>query len=139
MKSSSYLTQCANREMNSLKILALTTLRNDLVTFLEELSGILPDNKDLLLMKSFAKVVIIADVAEYISKNLVPLEDKVVNREEDYFLENAVMFEKLQNRASTVNYFRDLWKSNNDEHDKETVWQWLHHFILLAKKYDESS
>jgi hypothetical protein len=122
--------------MSSLKISLLTTLRNDLITFLDELSNILPNTQDIILMKSVAKVVIISDVADYISKNLVPLEDKVINREEKHFLEHAVMFENLQDRASTVNHFRDLWMSSDDEHDKETVWEWLHHFILLAKKYE---
>lgn len=121
--------------MNTTRIAILSTLRQDLLIFLEELSGILPENKDLILMRSFAKIVIIADVMEYIIKNLVPLEDKMLNREEDYFIENAVMFERLQNYSSNVNYFRETWINTDDPHNKEAVWAWMDHFIQLAKSY----
>lgn len=123
--------------MNSERIAILASLREDLLTFLDELSIILPDDKNLLMMKPFIKIVIMADVANYISKYIAPLKEKVIKRDEKYFLENAVLFEKLQDRASTVNYFKNLWMKTDDPHSKEAVWQWLSHFIEMSERYDK--
>lgn len=117
------------------RIALLAALRQDLITFLDELSNVLPHDPNLVMMKSFARVVIMADVADYISKNIAPLEDKVKARDETYFIENAVFFEQLQNRESTVNYFRDLWIKSDDQDAKHAVWQWLEHFIQMSKRY----
>jgi hypothetical protein len=119
------------------KIVILSTLRKDLLTFIDELIEFLPEEQELVLMKSFAKIVIISDVADYILQNLAPLEDKVINREEAYFINNAMMFEKLQNKASQVNHFKKLWETTEDQENKEVVWQWLHHFIRLARHYGQ--
>ena len=119
------------------RIAILSTLRHDMITFVDELRAILPDDKELMIMKPFLQIVIMADVADYISKNIKPLEDKVINREEEYFLNNAVMFEKMQERSSTVNHFKTIWESTDDEHNKEVVWEWLHHFIKLSQRYEQ--
>lgn len=119
------------------KIAILGTLRQDLIAFLDEVIEVLPHEKELVVMKAFAKVVIISDVADYIADNLCPLEDKVKKRDEAYFIENAVMFEKLQDRASTVNHFKTLWETTDDPENKLMVWEWLHHFIKLVRKYKE--
>ena len=119
--------------MNLKKIELLSQLRDDLMRFIDELIVILPGNGHLVIMKSFVKIVIIEDVASYIVRNILPLEDKVKARDEQYFIENAIMFETLQDRASTVNHFRDLWIQTDDDYNKNIVWQWLEHFIESAK------
>ena len=122
--------------METKKIEMLASLREDLIVFIGELIHLLPnDARELTLMQSFARSVIIADVMDYIWKNLVPLEPKVIAREDEYFLQNATMFEKLQNRTSQVNHFRTLWETTDDPHNKEKIWEWLHHFIQRAKEF----
>jgi len=116
----------------------LSALRRDLVAFIDELIQMLPNDKQLIIMREFAKIVIIADVADYIVQNIVPLEPKVVARDDKYFLTNAIMFEKLQDRESQVNHFKTLWETNADDENKEVIWQWLEHFIQIAKKYRAS-
>lgn len=120
--------------MNEDKIQLLRQLREDLVLFIDELSAILPGNGQLMIMRSFAHVVIIEDVARYIMRNILPLEDKVKARDDKYFIEHAVMFESLKDHESRVNHFRDLWLQTDDEHNKKIVWLWLEHFINTAKK-----
>jgi hypothetical protein len=112
----------------------LKMLREDLITFVSELSDILPTEPQFVLMKGFLEYVIIADVGDYIIRNLVPLESKVIAREQDYFMKHAVMFESLQRYASKVNHFKTLWENMEDEDDKLVVWEWLHHFIKLGKR-----
>jgi hypothetical protein len=119
------------------KITILSTLRQDMIAFVDELRTILPGDKELMVMKPFLRVVIMSDVINYINRNIVPLEDKVIKREEEYFLKNAVMFENLQERSSTVNHFKTIWETTDDPHNKEVVWEWIHHFIKLAKKYSD--
>lgn len=119
-----------------MSIQILESLRDNLVNFLEELISILPHEKELILFRFFVKEQVpMVDVAEYIVKNLIPLEDKVVSRDEQYFLTHAVLFESLESHDSTVNRFKNLWEHTDDPENKEAVWSWLHYFIKLGKKY----
>ncbi len=118
------------------KIHCLSAFRKELIVFIDELIQLLPDDKELFVMRGFANSVIMTDVIEYIIKNLVPLEPMVKSRQEDYFLNNAIMFERLQNRESQVNHFKTLWENTNDVDNKEAVWCWLEHFIMRAKDFN---
>lgn len=116
------------------KIELLKILKESLIEFIEQLISILPSEKSLCAFRLYVEHVSIPDVANYIIKNLIPIEDKVKAREENYFLENAVLFERLQNYNTQVNHFRYLWESTDDPENKEGIWKWLKHFIDLGKK-----
>jgi len=114
----------------------LKAIRDALLDFLSDLKAALPGEEILLLFYHFMKhSAPIADVAEYIVLNIVPLEDFVTDRRDDYFLQNAIFFERLGNYEGEVNYFANLWQASNSEEDKNIVWQWLEEFIRLGKKH----
>lgn len=114
----------------------LKAIRDALLDFLSDLRAALPNEDILVLFYHFMKhSAPIGDVAEYIVQNIVPLEDFVTDRRDDYFIRNAVFFERLGNYEGEVNYFANLWQASNSEEDKNTVWQWLEEFIRLGKEH----
>ncbi len=118
----------------------LKSLKTSFLEFIEDLMVILPEEKDLILFHIFIKnQVPIVDVMKYIQKNIVPLEDRVEARDEQYFKENAVLFEKVGDYETEVNRFKMLWEANEDEGNREMVWQWFKTFIYIGKKYTEAT
>lgn len=117
-------------------ILLLKTIKEDLVSFFDQLISILPKESELIIFRLFVKEsASIVHVAEYLVKNLIPLEGKVKTRDENYFITNAILFEKIGTYETEVNRFKMLWEISDDPHNKETVWEWLQHFINLGKEY----
>ena len=119
---------------NEVQILQL--LKKELITFLDELISILPEEKDFLVIRFFLNdQVPIVDVMNYIIKELVPLEDYVKVKDDRFFLEHQVLFEPLRDQESKVNYFKKLWENHDLEENKDAVWNWFRHFINLGKIY----
>ena len=120
--------------MNRIQLLDL--LRKELVRFFDEMIELLPEERDFIVFRFFINdQVIMTDVVDYIYRVLLPIETKVKNRDEAYFKENAIMFEKLRDHDSKVNYFKELWERTDDAENKEVVWAWIEYFINIGKKY----
>lgn len=114
----------------------LQQLKHGLLTFFDELIDILPSEKYFLIMRFFIEQqVSIVDVMKYIHKNLVPVEQHVENKNDTYFKQHAIFFEKLRDYEDNFNYFKTLWEQTQDPENKEVVWLWLKHFIHLSKDY----
>lgn len=114
----------------------LSDIKQNLLDFVTDLMIILPNETDLRLFYVFIEHQIpMVDVARYIAKNIVPLKKKVKDRDEDYFKENAVLFEKLGEFECEVNRFKMLWDSNPDEENRNMVWLWLEKFVELGESY----
>jgi predicted RNA-binding protein YlqC (UPF0109 family) len=124
--------------MDSIEL--LREMRQNLLDFLDDLMVILPDEKDLIWFHVFVKnQVPMVDVVQYIVKNIVPLEPRVLARDDEYFKTHAVLFEKLGNFQTEVNRFKMLWDANQNPDDRETIWRWLLRFIELGKQYQAAS
>lgn len=118
----------------------LIQLKTQMVAFLDELIESFPEEPDFVIFRIFVKDQIpIADIMNYIAGNLVPLQDMVAKRDDNFFLNNNVLFSEFdENKSSKVNYFRRLWLSNKvDKEDRQVIWKWFDSFIFLAKKYLE--
>jgi hypothetical protein len=116
----------------------LTTFKDSLISFFDELIGQFPQEADLVIARIFLKdQVPIIDVMNHFIHRLLPLKSKIKLRDESVFLDNDILFEKLS--KDKVNHFKRLWRSGQlDEDDKETVWRWFESFIFLAERYDKS-
>lgn len=119
----------------------LNILHDQLVLFFDVLMDYLPSEQPkLLVMQLFVKdTVPMTDVIQYIVKNLVPLEERVQRKEEEYFMNHAVLFEGLEDHATTVNHFKKLWEDNKEPEEREAIWKWLTFFIRLGKQYQQVS
>lgn len=117
----------------------LIQLKTQMVNFLDELIESFPDEPDFVIFRIFVKDQIpVADIMKYIAIKLVPLQHMVKNRDEKFFLNNNILFEKFdEKKSSKVNHFRRLWLSKIDKEDKRVIWTWFDSFLYLANKYLE--
>lgn len=118
----------------------LIQLKTQLVNFLDELIESFPTEPDFVIFRIFVKDQIpIADIMKYIVENLVPLQEQVKNKDEKFFLNHNLLFEKFdEKKTSKVNHFKKLWLSSNiDSDDREVLWKWFATFIYLGNKYLE--
>jgi hypothetical protein len=124
----------------SSEIELLTQLKTQLVNFLDELIETFPKEPDFVIFRIFVNDRLpIADIMKYITNNLCPLQDMIKNRDEKFFLNHNILFEKFdEQERSKANHFKDLWLSGTlDNDDKETLWKWFSSFIYLGNKYKE--
>jgi hypothetical protein len=124
----------------STEIELLIQLKTQLVNFLDELIESFPNEPDFIIFRIFVNDRIpIADVMKYITNNICPLHDMIKSRDEQFFLNHNVLFEKFnENENSKVNHFKKMWTSKDlDKEDKEVIWKWFQSFVYLGNKYME--
>ena len=116
----------------------LRNLQTQLVIFFDELIDLLPNEPDLVVVRIFIKDKIpIVDIMSYIAEQLVPLKGMVEKRDDNFFVNHNILFEKLDDRK--VNHFKRLWTSGQlDKENKETIWKWFYAFIYLAERYSRA-
>ena len=123
--------------MASPQIKILTEFRNSIVSFLDELIEQFPQEGDLVALRIFlADQVPIVDIMSTFTKRVLPIKDMAKARNEKFFLENDVLFERAN--SDKVSYFKQLWISNMlDDEDRLTIWKWFDLFISLAERYNK--
>jgi len=124
----------------SSEIEILIQLKTQLVNFLDELIESFPNEPDFVIFRIFVNDRIpIADIMKYITLNLCPLQEMVKARDEQFFLNNNVLFEKFsQDESNKINHFKRMWTSKDlDKEDKDVIWKWFQSFIYLGNKYVE--
>jgi hypothetical protein len=117
------------------EIQLLKGLHTDLLKFFDYLIEAFPQQGDIVIVRfALADQYPITDVMEYIINSLLPLKDKVDNRDNNFFLENNILFDELDNNK--VNHFKRMWKSDDlDAEDRESIWRWFDRFLLRASRY----
>lgn len=118
----------------------LSQLKKGLLSFLDELIASFPSEPDFVIFRIFVNDKLpIVDIMDYIIYNLLPLQDMVKNRNEKFFMNYNILFEKFdETDTGKVNKFKTIWLSNRlDKDDKETIWKWFQSFIYLANKYND--
>ena len=115
----------------------LRCLQKDLQNFFDDLIESFPTEGDLVIARHLVgNQLPMSDVMDYILKVLLPLKEKVDNRDNNFFLENNILFEALDNRK--VNHFKNIWKSENlTDEDRECIWKWFDRFLMLAERYQK--
>jgi hypothetical protein len=119
------------------KIQILTDFKSSLVNFFDELIEQFPEEGDLVVIRIFLNdQVPIADVMATVVAKLLPLKDLVKKRDESFFINNNVLFDKLD--KNKVNHFKTMWKSSKlDQEDRDVIWKWYDLFISLSEKYQK--
>lgn len=118
----------------------LIQLKNQLVSFLDELIESFPTEPDFVIFRIFVKDKIpVVDIMQYITTKIIPLQDMIIKEDDNFFINNNVLFEKFDEKKSNkVNHFKRLWQSDNvDEEDKQVIWRWFKSFLYLANRYLE--
>ena len=122
----------------SSKIQILIDFKTSLVNFFDELIEQFPEEGDLVVIRIFLNdQVPIADVMNTVIAKLLPLKELVKKRDESFFINNNVLFDKLD--KNKVNHFKKLWRSDKlDAEDRKVIWQWYDLFISLTEKYQKA-
>lgn len=122
--------------MNRIQI--LTDFKNNLVNFFDELIEQFPEEGDLVVIRIFLNDQIpIAEIMNTFIVKILPLSDMIKKRDENFFINNNVLFEKLE--KNKVSHFKKLWRSDKlDAQDRQVIWRWYDCFLSLAEKYQKS-
>ena len=122
--------------MNRIQI--LTDFKNNLVNFFDELIEQFPEEGDLVVIRIFLNDQIpIVEIMNTFIVKILPLSDMIKKRDENFFINNNVLFEKLE--KNKVNHFKKLWRSDKlDAQDRQVIWRWYDCFLSLAEKYQKS-
>ena len=114
----------------------LNQFKKSWIDFLDELIEQFPDEGDLVVYRIFLKDQIhIKDVMTYFVHKILPLEKEVKERNENFFLNHCQVFDK----HNKVIHFKKLWRSPQlDQNDKDVIWSWIDHFIMMAKQYQNT-
>lgn len=117
----------------------LQDFKDNLIIFLDELIVQFEDEPDLIIARIFLKDQIpVEDVISNFIIKLLPMKDKVKERDEDFFLSQDIFFGFGHAEETKVNRFKRLWQSNIlDKDDRETMWKWFDTFFRLAEKYQK--
>lgn len=117
----------------------LIKLKEQLVIFLDELIELFPKEQDFVFIRIFIKDRIpIVNVMDYIIHKLIPLKQLILDKNDEFFLNNNILFEQVDNNK--VNHFKRMWTDKKlCEADKNTIWAWFKSFIVLAEKYKLAS
>ena len=124
----------------SSEIEILIQLKTELVNFFDELIESFPSEPDFVIFRIFINDRLpIEDIMLYITENLCPLHEMVKAKNEQFFLNNNILFDNFADSGTKkVNHLKSLWQSGNlDKEDKEVLWRWFQSFIFLGNKYIE--
>jgi hypothetical protein len=123
----------------SSRIQILTEFKSSLVNFLDELIEQFPEEGDLIVLRIFLNdQVPIEDVMNTFVNRLLPLKEIVKKRDESFFLNNNILFEKLN--KDKVNHFKTLWTSSKlDNDDRDVIWSWYDLFVSIAERYSKTN
>lgn len=124
----------------SKKLRLLEEFRNQLVNFLDELIEQFPMESDFVLIRMFIKdQVPVTDILGRFIRDLLPLKDVVKKRDQQFFLENTILYTGGNIKTDKVDHFKKLWQSDSlDVSDREVIWDWMDLFMRIAGSYHTS-
>ncbi len=116
----------------------LTLFSNQLIGFLDELIAQFPQESDLIIARVFCKDQIpIVTIMNGVLLNVVPHKEKILKKDESFFLEDEKLFSSFSN--SKVIHFKRLWRSPGlEQEDKDAIWAWFGSFVALAERYQQT-
>lgn len=108
----------------------LKDFHRSLLSFIDELIGMIPDCGELVAIKIFVKDRIpVTEIMKYFVDVLLEMEPLIKERSDRIILENRIFYQIDQKGQ-----IKEMW-ANFDQEDKETLWKWIDHFLALTKKY----
>jgi hypothetical protein len=114
--------------------------RDTLVDFLDELiTNYFPTETELIFMRMIVKQAPVADLLGRFMRDLLPLKQFVIEKNDEFFLNNTLLYIDAKISSEKENHFKSLWTSNIlDEDDRNTIWEWMHSFIRISELYEEN-
>jgi len=113
----------------------LRLFHENLLKFLDNLVKLLPKEQDLIVLRiMFRDQIPLEQAMEIFCNRILPHKEKIIKRDESFFIENSDLFEGLAH--DKVHYFKNIWLSPTfDQDDKDAMWSWFKLFLTLAIQY----
>jgi hypothetical protein len=119
--------------MSKEKELLLKKFKISLINFIDQLNEQYPNVSDLKFMKIFIKTTVpIGEVIDNFYKYTVPHKQKIINKNEAFFMEKDDVFSFLTSDKTSL--IKTLWKDADDD-TKNIIWQWFEHLITISEQY----
>jgi hypothetical protein len=117
--------------MNSTRI--AERLKSTMISFLDSLIEQIPNEGTIIMARiGLENHVTPQEAVNHCIITLVPLEERITERDETYFLEQC----NLIPTTGDVNHLKSIWRSNVlTDNAKNTIWKWVDSFIYLTKLY----
>jgi hypothetical protein len=132
MDKSEKLTRLGNIEI-------LTIFKESMITFLDLLMEIFPDESEIIVSKIVIESHIPIELAiTKFAEAALPCKQEIQERKDKFFLDDPDLFATAD--QSRVSIWKSLWKSNRlDADDRDKMWKWLDLFVGLAEMYVENT
>jgi hypothetical protein len=108
-------------------------------SFIDELCNIFSNNNDILLFSEkyyFVKNANSKIVIEYFIEYIYPLKNKIMEKDETFFLDGGGQEELKDNSGLKLrDNIKKLWMNDMSNENKEIVWKYFKIFIILCEKY----
>ncbi len=121
-----------------MSIQLLTLFKKNIISLFDELIETFPDEKDFILIRVVLKdQVPIQDIMNHFLQFVLPLKDRIKERDETLFTESDVFYFGLDTIGCKG--LRGVWVDGKlDEDNKNVIWQWLDSFIVIVEKYKKT-
>ncbi len=122
--------------MSSIEIVILQKFKTGLVEFIDELMNWMPTDEELLATRILIndQMPIIFLMEKFI-EHLLPLENQIANREEEFFLNDPQVFGNVKDQNKILS-LKTLWTNPEfTKSDKEKAWKWMDFFVKCIKLY----
>jgi hypothetical protein len=107
----------------------LKLVKQQLIVFIDELIDVIPEQDDLHVVKLIVREQLLdSEIMEFLVSKILPLEDLIRKRDCENLCRSIQMF------SPKVSKYIIIWETA-DEENRNIVWEWLNHFMELAKKY----
>ena len=119
-----------------MSIVALTDLKKNLISFIDEIIELCPSESDFVLARILLKDQIpIQEVANVMIQTFLPLKEMIKKRDEKALMSLSFGIEN----QGRVSHLKKLWMSSNlDDDSRETIWAWLDAFVVLVERYQKA-
>ncbi len=116
-----------------------TVFIQQLDSFVEEMSGLYPDEKEIMLFAEKYKLVkgvnnkmIIEGFIQYV----LPLKTQILEKNEDFFLNGGGQEDIKDDYSNQLKeIIKNVWKNRMTEVNKEIIWKYFTVFVKLSEKY----
>ena len=112
----------------------LSNLRTNLKKFFDDMKNRFPTEPSFVIASlAIENQFPMEDAIGYIKEYVLPVKDKILQKDEQFFLSGNKFLSKLN--PTSVDGFRDRWLQLSKD-DKEVVWRYFEVFVKLAERYD---
>lgn len=119
------------------KTVILTALFDQFTSFVTELSEMFPEDPDFSMFLTSVRLLKSTNpslLAKHIYSNTIEYEDKIMNKDEQFFLEHTFEQHKENVDMDVLNKLKQ-YVSKMSPDSKESVWKYCQNILRLSKAY----